>query len=175
MELAKSTVIFVVISLCSLVQFARGTAIQVPEPDLSTAPRPEDVDRSIIGDIYRMLRDQRTTRTRRGHRYDPLASASNGAANAAGVDPACPDCVRRKDVQARMSKQELDRKRIEVIKTQILYKLRMKAAPNITTPLEQLPEPIADTDDIDYATVVRGDRATEDKASEVYIFPDGGE
>ncbi|XP_074643124.1 inhibin beta A chain-like [Tubulanus polymorphus] len=76
----------------------------------------------------------------------------------------CPDCeMRRLQIEKALSEKELRQIRIEMIKKQILQKLRLTERPNITRPVE-LPAPILDSDyDADYqATSAVSNKDTED-------------
>ncbi len=72
------------------------------------------------------------------------ASAAGGDEKQSGVDSAyCPDCVRRKQELEKLPPERLRLLRLEKIKMQILSKLKLERAPNVSASSVDIPEPLA--------------------------------
>ena len=89
----------------------------------------------------------------------------------------CPECERRRRIEAKFSESEIRRARIEMIKNRILTNLRLPHRPNVTSSRSTIPPQLLKVLEFDdYSKRKRARKDDDDeapKATQVFIFGEG--
>jgi len=114
----------------------------------------------------------------------PINDVVKFGGGAAGSDSSaeelsCPSCRMQADYLKSADPDEVKRLRLEVIKQQILSKLRMSDRPNITVPRTAIPRPLADDSppDVYLQPQVETNLNIDDfygRTTQIIIFPEAG-
>lgn len=166
----NTVMIFVAVSLLTVIKAT--TAFDITSTDSSTDALTNPVE----------FTEQSTVEEENTHASsskDPLQTATHGIHNQeSSTSPPCPTCKRGAE---QIIDEELERqRRVEQFKRTILAKLGLKVPPNITTPVNNLPDAIFQSDYLQQPNHrsrpvhVIDDHIVEETTSKLYRFADEG-
>ncbi|XP_019632507.1 PREDICTED: growth/differentiation factor 8-like [Branchiostoma belcheri] len=115
-----------------------------------------------------------------GGAVDKPVAVGGAGSDGSAEELSCPSCRMQADYLKSADPDEVKRLRLEVIKQQILSKLRMSDRPNITVPRTAIPRPLADENppEVSLQPQVEANLDIDDfygRTTQIIIFPEAGE